>query len=266
MGLLDGILKSVAAPLVSGVAGFLGQKDANDSNRKIAEDNSAFNAQQAQLNREFQERMSNTAYRRAVHDMREAGLNPMLAYQQGGASTPSGNAAQAVQPAAMLNAVNAGLAAAQQAAQVELTRAQVSKTDAETQNTLDENPYIRGKAGMQDQQVAEIRQRIEQIAAQEKLTDAQRARVIEETRKAISENKLVQARTGNVAVDTALKKVQAEQLRIINRLTEKGAKWPETGLDAISGAVDKAGSFVNDWFNRLGNSADQASRILRRKD
>jgi len=110
-------------PLFQGLLNFYGQERANDAN-----------AQQARLNRKFQERMSNTAHFREVLDLRRAGLNPILSATGGsGASTPSGSTAQ------MENSIGAGLNAYQTAASGTSSRnlqsAQVKSTDAQTKLT-----------------------------------------------------------------------------------------------------------------------------------
>lgn len=99
MGLFDGIIKTVAdvagtattgvpwGSIISGGASLIGGAMTNSANQA-----------QAQANRDFQAGQSATSYQRAVADMQAAGLSPMLAYSQGGASTPSGSTATMVNP------------------------------------------------------------------------------------------------------------------------------------------------------------------------
>lgn len=69
------------------------QHEANVVNVEQAQANRLFQSDEALRQRQWEESMSNSAYQRAVADMKKAGINPMLAYMQGGASTPGGAAA-----------------------------------------------------------------------------------------------------------------------------------------------------------------------------
>lgn len=52
-----------------------------------------FNSSEAQKQRNFEERMASTQYQRAMEDLKLSGLNPILAYSNGGNAVPSGSAA-----------------------------------------------------------------------------------------------------------------------------------------------------------------------------
>lgn len=131
MGWFGKAVKSIAPalPIVGLAADAWMQSSANKTNKKLAREQMA-----------FQERMSSTEVQRRVQDLLAAGLNPMLAYQQGGASAPQGAKAE-VEPLTR-NSAHSALAMKMQSAQLEnmkeqnrLLIEQQAKTRAEAANT-----------------------------------------------------------------------------------------------------------------------------------
>lgn len=113
MGFLGGI--------VSGVAGLAGNILSNKANKK-----------EAQVNRDWQEDMSNTAIVRRMQDLKNAGLNPLLAVSNAssGATTPTG--AQATYD---YNGFKDSVSnAVQLSMQKEANDANIANTNARTEN------------------------------------------------------------------------------------------------------------------------------------
>jgi len=124
MGFFDSIGKSFSGVFkdIGGLAA-----DALTGGGYSTQQANASNVEMNRENRDWSERMSNSAYQRQTADMTKAGLNPMLAYfKGGGASSPAGSTASATLPQYT--------SPIQGAAQYKLTTAQTAKTTTETDN------------------------------------------------------------------------------------------------------------------------------------
>lgn len=117
-GGLWGVGALLGASLLGGLLSSEAQEKTNTTNMELG-----------QKMMDFQREMSNTSYQRGVIDMQKAGLNPMLAYSQGGASTPSGTMPR------VENKIASGVASANQTAQV-MSAAQQYQTQAATQENI----------------------------------------------------------------------------------------------------------------------------------
>ncbi|QXP44218.1 MAG: DNA pilot protein [Arizlama microvirus] len=176
----------------------IGQDSANESN-----------AEQAELNRQFQERMRDTQYQAAVKDMIAAGLNPALAYQQGGAASPSGTSAHPMQ-----NTSAAAIQAAQTITQMALTKAQTENVQMDTRKKDIEGDAIQMYANYE---LPNIEARtIGQIESNRNLTEVNKQQLkfmLQELRAATLANDMAEVQIAKLKLSKYLESLEAPRAR-----------------------------------------------------
>lgn len=317
--------------------------DARAWNWGMTQQQNQYNADQAQRQMDFQREqtnsaqafnreMSNTSYQRASADMRAAGLNPILAYSQGGATSPtspaasgasgsgsypttsapsagggasspmaSGDTAASAQAggvsapgahtARVENALGPALQSAMQGArfltEIEQLRANVRRTDAETELLNTQAPQSRAITAREVQAAAtagasesliraqtgnEEGPRRSLLGAQAGEAQASAARHAAAERLTREETDQMQrygrpGRLGDIAstVGTVGGNVARPAAEAYSGVVRDAARSTIRGGAAASGAVGNAIGNIGAWINRqLQNAHSPAGERLRR--
>lgn len=214
MGLFDGL--NIMAPISAGLS-YYGQHEANINNKQMA---------QAQM--EFQREMDSTKYQRAVVDLQKAGLNPMMAYGNIAASSPSGALGHAAQNE-LGSAVEAFNRARGTSADVDLKKEQEETAKATTDAT--------------------------QASADKLRQDTLTGKAIEQNTIADTSKKLQDARTGSAQEALA----RAQTAAVMDQRARDSATAP------IYNVLEKGTQYIKDKINDI-SSASHGIRFGRKLD
>ncbi|WNK14498.1 MAG: DNA pilot protein [Microvirus sp.] len=258
--MFDSVLSSIGGDLVSGAFSLFGGSSANRASKK-----------EAQRNRDFQERMANTAYQRATADMKLAGINPMLAYMKGGADTPSGNMAPirdisegAASSAGnmtskVLAARNITASTAKTEAEKINIEAQTANTEANTAATIAQMPQHPLKTNLLGAEINNAKQQLQNLLATQDLTIQQTAKTMREFQNLATKNKLDIASIKNVLANTKLTYAQITKIapEIQKIIADTNKTTADRGWSEMKGVL---GNFLNS----AGDSKESLGEKMRK--
>lgn len=235
-----------------GIVDWIGGQKANDQNWDEFVSNQAWNTQEIANAQQLEVDMSNTAYQRAVRDMKAAGINPMLAVQNGGASTPSAPITNAGTGAAAQNAT-AGLGRGIGAAASSAMQAMQLDSDLRTADADRVLKAAQGQSALAQAQAntASARQIGEATAQMLDRHDSNRARALkenlEDTWKAANQPMLntlnVMSQGAGIARDATQ---GGANLMGLLRMFGKGSKGG-FDINTRNPSLGSPGDFMKDW-------------------
>lgn len=198
---------------------------------------------------QFAEAMSNTSYQRAVTDMEAAGLNPMLAYSQGGAHSPGG------QQAPVFNRGNSSAGSIHSAAQVQQLRAETELAKAKTENVRVETQerkfnveHLLPEQWSTARAEASLRNMANEIATRTLVPEVA-ARIAE-----------AQLREQGVPIELAKRAVEL----LLRQLDVPGAKFKARGYGMASEGLDGVKKFAEYAADKAAVVTNSAADALRR--
>lgn len=226
-------------PVIGDIAGGImansAQKKANKANVALQRENQA-----------WEERMANTEWQRGKADMLAAGFNPMLAFSQGGASTPNTSAATVSPQDGLARGVSSAGSKIAQTLQIQRMKIDndiAEQTRLQSEITTDRMQEMYGAGGVTQEEVEQTKSKTKTMASEARIKEIEKE-IAEQTQGA-------NVNSARARAELAQKEVSMRELQILLAgldIPEKEAmaKWFQT-VGAASPAA-KAVMTVSQWL------------------